>query len=179
MTMRRRSAFTLVELLMVAAIAIMLAAMVLPQLQDTDGVHLIAAARMLRSDIELAQVMTISNPARPIVLRFELGDLDNDTFFPEYWLATAADPETPITRPGTGTPYHVEFGAGPASDARGVTLAFTGLLGETLGFNPQGGVDVAYAPGALAIKLFRPPDNRWIRLSISSITGTITETSGE
>jgi prepilin-type N-terminal cleavage/methylation domain-containing protein len=167
----RPSAFTLVELMMTIVIIAVLAALVVPQLEDTDGVRLVAAARLLGSDLELAQVMTIASPAKPVVVVFEPSN-------GKYWLAYAADPADPIKRPGTEADYVVTFGEGQASGADGVTLHVTGLIGNTVGFNAQGGVDMTFANSAPAFRLIRLPDNRWIQLSISPVTGTITETTG-
>ncbi len=156
---------------MVIVIVGVLAAVVLPQLEDTDGVRLIAAARLLGSDLEMAQVMTISNPADPVVVVFQPAK-------GEYWLADAADPAVPIKRPGTQEDYMVTFGIGQAAGAKGVVMEVAGLIGSTLGFNAQGGVDMTFANATPAIRLKSPPDARWIQLSISPITGTITETTG-
>ncbi len=156
---------------MVIVIVAMLAALVIPQLEDTDGVRLVAASRLLGSDLELAQVMTISNPTKPVVLVFQPAA-------GKYWLAYASDPAVPIKRPGTQEDYIVEFGAGRAAGATGVTMQVTGLVGATLGFNAQGGVDMTFANTTPAIRLVRLPDNRWIEVSIAPVTGTITESTG-
>ena len=117
----------------VAIVAIM-ATVLLPRLQDQGRLRLIAGSRLLSSDIEMAQIMTISNPAEPIVVKFEptLGI---------YWLASAADPGTPILRPGAGQLYRVKFGEGRGRTARDVTFALTGVApDDILSFNERGGM---------------------------------------
>lgn len=152
----------------VAIIAVM-ATVLLPRLQDQGRLRLIAGSRLLSSDIEMAQIMTISNPARPIVVKFEptLGI---------YWLASAADPGTPILRPGAGQLYRVKFGEGRGRTARGVTIDLTGVPPDDniLSFNERGGMtDPTVHP---QIRLMH--GSRWITLSISTTTGSITETYG-
>lgn len=149
----------------VAIVAIM-ATVLLPSLRDQGRLRLIAGSRLLSSDIEMAQIMTISNPAEPIVVKFEptLGI---------YWLASAADPGTPILRPGAGQLYRVKFGEGRGRTARGVTFGLIDVPDDILSFNEQGGLtDPTIQP---KIKLMH--DSRWIKLSISTTTGSITETA--
>ncbi len=147
-------------------IAVM-AAVLVPKLQDQGRLRLIAGSRLLSSDIEMAQVMTISNPAAPIVIKFQP---NNGT----YWLASAADPDTPILRPGAVQYYRVEFGEGRGRTARDVTFALTDVPSDILSFNEQGGMtDPTVQP---EIKLLH--GSQWIKLSISTTTGSITETAG-
>lgn len=156
---------------MVLAIFAMLAAAVLPQLRDTSGVRLIAAARLLASDLEHAQIMCITRPASPVVVVFEPDK-------GEYRLAYASDPAVPIPNPVTQAPHVVTFGTGVARGAAGVTMQVSGLTGSALGFNEQGGIDMTFATTAPVIRLRCDPDPRWITLTIAPITGTITEASG-
>ncbi len=150
------------------AIITVMATVLLPRLQDQGRLRLIAGSRLLSSDIEMAQVMTISNPAGPIVIKFEptLGT---------YWLASAADPATPILRPGAEQLYRVKFGEGRGRTAKDVTFALTGVPpDDILSFNELGGMtDPTVQP---QIKLMH--GSRWITLSISTTTGSITETYG-
>ncbi len=63
--------FTLIELLMTMTIIAVLAAVVLPKFTDSGRLRVSAASSVLTSDIQLAQVMTISHPDRPVVVYFE------------------------------------------------------------------------------------------------------------
>ena len=147
-------------------IAVM-ATLLIPKLQDQGRLRLIAGSRLLSSDIEMAQIMTISNPAGPIVIKFQ-------PVTGTYWLASAADPDTPILRPGAVQQYRVEFGEGRGRTASGVTFGLTGVPNDILSFNEQGGMtDPTIQP---EIKLIH--ESRWIKLSISTTTGSITETAG-
>src|SRR5262245_48745623 len=87
----RRRGFTLIDLMVTIAVLAVAAAVIIPGVSNNDRLRLMAAANVMTSDIELAQVMTISFPNDPIVVRF---DPDNAT----YWLARPADPDTPISR---------------------------------------------------------------------------------
>ena len=163
----RRRGFTLIELLMTMTIIAVVAAVVLPKFTDGGRLHLAAASSVLTSDIQLAQVMTISNPADPVVVRL-------DPVQAKYWLARADTPDTPIPRGATGEPYAVVFGLGRAAAALGVTLSLSDLDSNTLAFDAQGAVADFTTEPAITLSL----DTRWIRLEIAPTTGTITETSG-
>ena len=91
---RRRTAFTLLELMVSVTIIAVAAAAVIPSYSDSGRARVIAATSIITSDIELAQVMTISYPSEPVVVRF-------DPAQNRYWLAYADSPETPIARPRT------------------------------------------------------------------------------
>lgn len=162
-----RPGFTLFDLMVTITIMALMAAVIFPTLKDDEHLHLIAGSRLLASDIEMAQLMTISNPQEPIVVKFDPGA-------GRYWLATADDADTPIGRPGGTGQYVVQFGMGDARSAAGVSLDLTDVPDDTLAFNPQGGVaDFGAEP---EIQLLR--GTRWIKLAIHPTTGTITETAG-
>ena len=159
--------FTLFDLMVTITIIVVMAAVVLPNLKEDAMLRLIAASRLLSSDIEMAQIMTISNPDSPIVVRFQ-------PTIGKYWLAEAADPDTPIKRPGATGNYIVEFGKSNARSASGVWMGLTDIDTDTLIFNPQGGLnDLTVVP---VIELYH--GSRWIELTLSTTTGTITETTG-
>ena len=107
----RRCGFTLIEMLMTITIVAVLAAVVLPQLTDDGRLRLSAASSVLISDIELAQMMTITHPDRPVLVWFDTQDT--------YWLAYADTPKEPILRPGTTAPYVVQLGKGRMFSAAG------------------------------------------------------------
>jgi type II secretory pathway pseudopilin PulG len=163
-----RPGFTLFDLMITITVMIIMAAVLIPHLQDNTQLRIIAASRLLSSDIEVAQVMTIGNPQEPIVVRLSPDDH-------EYWLATAADPETPIKRPGSVEDYRVTFGKGRARSAAGVQIALVDLPHNALAFNAQGGVAELNTQPEIKLLL----GTRWIKLGIAPITGSISETDGE
>ncbi len=159
-----RRGFTLMELMMTITIIIVAGALVMPKLSDDTQLRLVAAASILTSDIELAQVMTISHPADPVVVHF---DPDND----QYWLAYADVPGTPIPRSDNGRPYLIVFGQDRARSAVGVSLRLTEVSDNTLAFDAQGGVADISAQPVIRLSL----GTRFIDLRIASTTGTITQ----
>jgi len=165
-TSTSRRAFTLLEMLIVITIIATIAALVIPSFNDDSRLRLMAASSVITSDIELAQVMTISQPDQPMVVRFEP---DHH----RYHLARASDPATPINREDTGEPYRVTLGQGRASTAEGVTFTTAEIPDNTLAFNPQGGVDDFTTSPRITLSLA----GRTITLDISASTGSITETA--
>ena len=160
--------FTLIDLMVTVTIIAVMAAVLIPRLGDGGRVRLIAGSRILSSDIEMAQIMTISNPTDPVVVKFEPSNR-------RYWLALASDPDTPILRPGAPQLYRVTFGEGRGRTAGEVTFELTDVTGNVLAFNEQGGVlDPTTAP---QIKLVY--ESRWIKLRVSTMTGVISEEAGE
>jgi len=159
--------FTLLEMLITITILAVVASVVTPMFSDDNRLRLMAASSVISSDIELAQVMTISYPDQPVVVRFDAGKQ-------MYWLAYAADSETPIVRETTGEPYVVVIGQGRASTAQNVSLKIADMTNDGLTFAASGGlVDFATTP---MIELSR--NGAAVTLTISPNTGTITEHDG-
>ena len=162
-----RGGFTLIEVMMSLTILVLVSILVLPTFTNDARSRLMAATGILSSDIELAQVMTLSNPASPIVLYFHPASS-------MYRLAHQATPNTAILRAGTTEPYEVFFGRGRAVGAEGVTIALTDLPGSTLSFNEVGGILDPTTNPMITLTL----RGQWSRLTIAPTTGLITGTSG-
>jgi len=163
----RARAFTLLEMLVTITVVAVVAAVVAPMFSDDNRLHLMAGSSVLASDIELAQVMTISFPDQAVVVKF---DPSKQT----YWLAYASDPDTPITRTDTNEPYLVMLGKGRALSAQGVQMQLVQVANDTLEFNAQGGlVDFTATP---SIQLTRGGSK--ITLAVATATGTVSETGG-
>ncbi len=159
-----RRGVTLIDLMMTITIIIVAGVLVTPTLSDDTHLRLAAAAGLVTSDIELAQVMTISHPADPVVVSF---DPAND----RYWLAYADAPGIPIPRPDNGRPYLVTFGQDRARSAVGVALSLTDVTGNVLGFDAQGGIaDISAQP---VVRLLL--GSSFIDLRIAPTTGTINQ----
>ncbi len=165
---RRRWAFTLVDLLVTLTVLSVIAVVVVPLLADDTQSRLDAAARIMRSDLELAQVMTISDPARPVKVGFETPGCRTPSTPPTYELLYADG--APIQSPC----YAVYFGEGRAAAARGVTLSLVNVAGGQITFNGLGGLEGSAPAPAFRLELH----GRFIVLSISPATGIVTETAG-
>lgn len=158
-------AFTLLELLVTVVIAATLAAIVSPMFSDDSRLRVMAASSIVASDIELAQVMTISRPDKPVVVSF---DADGAT----YWLAYASSPGTALTLAGATEPYEVTLGEGRARGAAGVALAIADMTSDRIAFAAHGGlIDFTTTP---LVKL--TSGERGIQLAVTPATGSIVET---
>ncbi len=166
MTKRQRG-FTLIEVLVTVTIVAVVAAMVLPAFNNSERGRLIAATQILRADLELAAVMTISDPANPVVVRF-------NPAADQYHLAYAATPDNPIARSKPGEFHSVTFGVGRASTGAGVAIALDGVAGETIEFLPEGGITDSGAPPTITLS----HGGRWAKITIAPTTGTISEAAG-
>lgn len=162
--------FTLIELLMTMTIIAVLAALVLPKFTNDNRLRLHAASSVLTSDIELAQVMTISHPNQPVIVKF---DPKNRI----YWLAYADDPETPMPRNDTSDPYLITLGQGRAANATDLHMHLNDIQDKTLRFNALGGlVDFSSQPEIYFHVTGKKGDVKpGITLVISPMTGTVTE----
>lgn len=128
-----RRAYSLFELLVTLSIVVAIAAVILPAASSEDLLRVRAASAVLRSDIELAQAMSIADPDAPVVVRF---DVDRS----RYWLAYAGTPDTPLPRAETGQPYLVVLGDGRARGAEGVTMTLDNITDGTITFAMDGGL---------------------------------------
>ena len=151
---------------MVVAIISMLAVLLVPRAQVDERLQLNAATSLIVSDIELAQVMNISNPKNPVVIRFD-GDAQT------YWLAPADKPDQPIFRSPTQEPYIVTMGQGRAVAAAGVVFEVEDIPHSTLRFSPHGSLAT---PGIQPRIRLRVNDRRAQyeqNIAIAPITGSI------
>ncbi len=112
---RRRSAFTLVEILVVVVILGIAAAVILPQVGNRDDVRTASAARMMMADLAYAQSRAVSTQRRQYV-RFDLANNAYevlDQFTPSEQL---------ITHPVNKSPFRVLLGSGRKDDLKDVVL---------------------------------------------------------
>ncbi len=162
-----RMGFTFIEVMMTIAIMAMVFTIAMPIMQNDDHFRVVAAARIVSSDLELAQVMTLSDPGAPVIVVFS-------TTLPKYHLAHPDTFKTPLNREDNGLPYVVEMGLDRAATAQGVTISTTNLTNNILAYSAQGGlVDFTRTPSITLTY-----GKEWITLTIAPTTGTITETAG-
>jgi prepilin-type N-terminal cleavage/methylation domain-containing protein len=161
---RRSGGFTLLELLITISILAAAAILAAPAFRDDGRLRLMSASAIVQSDIELAQVLTMTHPEEPVVVRL---DPANN----RYWLAFDDDPSTPMPREPTGEPYLVVFGEGRARTVAGVTMTLTDVTDDLLRFTAQGGLEDFISQPQITLTL----DGREIVLSIASTTGRVSE----
>lgn len=75
-TIRRQEGLTLIEVLMVLLIIAIAAAIVIPNVVDTNDIQVVSAARMLASDLQYAQDDAITTQS-PVTLTF---DTNNESY---------------------------------------------------------------------------------------------------
>lgn len=138
---RRRRAFTLIEVLIVAVVLGILALVVIPG-QGTHQRHVVEnAAKLMLADLEYAQVLSITDSSDPCVLVVGGGG-------DRYHIARRSDPATPIPDPAGGGDCLTIFGQGRAETLDGVSIsATTGIVGGETRYTSLGalaqGDDVA------------------------------------
>ncbi len=131
----RHAGFTLLEVVIVAAILSIAAALALPMLRDTNLAQLRSGANLVIADLGYAQMESIAHASNPRVVTF-------DTSSNSYWIASQASPDTPITNPFDQQPYRVTFGCGRACALAGVTLSAVSVgTDNQLEFGPYGQLD--------------------------------------
>lgn len=127
--MSGRRGFTLLEVLVVATIVAVLAALAADLFSGARLERLEAAIRILENDMAYGRSRAIAAPADPIMLRF---DADGKG----YHLARASMPDVAIS--GPNGPLRVRFGENRAASAAGARVSATGS--RDLVFGPFGGV---------------------------------------
>ncbi len=160
-------AFTLIEMLVTVTVLAIVAATVAPMLNNDGRLQVMAAAELVASDIEFAQMMTIAYPSDPMAVCFSAKEK-------KYWIAYAATPAEPIARPNSGEPYVVEFGVGRATGAADVAMTLNQMTDDSLTFDSSGGLlDFTKTP---LIQL--GTGSGAITLSIAAMTGSVREIDG-
>lgn len=130
----RPSAFTVVELMIVAVVVAILSISAWPNRDVDDQSRLDAAMTRLESDVEFARSFALTSPANPSVMKV---DLNGDS----YWIAQSSAPDAPVTNPATRKPYVVQLGRAGDPSVRDVNI-YADNFGpnHTLTFDSRGGV---------------------------------------
>ncbi len=115
----RRRAFTLIDMMITTMVLGIIVAATVPVAMTNERTFVTSAVRQLVSDLEYAQVRSITQPASPTTVAI-LADGSG------YYLADADAPQTPMPLPegtvGAGDPYAVTFGGYRALSLEGVTV---------------------------------------------------------
>lgn len=157
-----RPGFTLIELMVVVAILMTMAMFTIPMIQDGRSSGVNAAAGILQSDLERAQVMAMARPDTRVGLQI---DADGGG-----WSIVDADsPSTPLLDEFTGSPISIRLGEGRGQVADGVRIQPDDASANLLVFGPLGGLEVPGNPRLLTVR----NESNERTLSISPATGWI------
>ena len=152
----------MIELMMVLGILALATMLVVPSWGSDASLRTDAAARLLRSDIEYAQVQSIANPDATIgVVLASDGS--------GYWLARSESPRIPIVREDSEEPYRVTFGEGRASFAAGVSARVERLQDGMLLFDALGGLANPAADPAYLLSC----NEEHVRMTVRAGTGFV------
>ena len=158
----KHRAFTMIEMMISLAVLAIACAVVIPLTGSTALIRADAAARILRADIEYAQVRTIAHPDDPVLLVVaEDGS--------GWGIARSSDPDVPMPHETTGEPYEVILGQGRASVTTSVDVTFKGLPGGILHFNSLGGLNGHVTDPVFSLKC----DASEVQLTVRAGTGFI------
>jgi Tfp pilus assembly protein FimT len=130
-------AFTLAEMLVTVVCISIAGTLVIPNMGNTDGSKLSAAASLLASDLEFVQSESMAHGDDPRVIVF-------DTTAGTWRMAAKSAPTTTLNHPVTSMPWITQLEHGRAASLKGVTIqsvSFNGTGELTLGFGPQGDLD--------------------------------------
>ena len=127
----RRSAFTLIEILMVVVILGMASAIVIPQINSRNDLKSASAARLVMADIMYAQNQAIVTQTRQYI-KF-------DTAGKQYKLCSGFSPEVVITNPVTQGSYVQKFGSASTTYTKEMNLVSANFDGNAaLAFDALG-----------------------------------------
>ena len=133
--MSRRSAFTLIEMLIVLVVLAILTMAALSGGQSAAQTEGRRAAEVFEGDVEYARSLTIARPDDPALIKV---DVPNN----RYWVAQASAVDTPIVHPQTKRPFLRQFGPTAATGSKQVQIAEIDLGGDAvLRFDATGGTD--------------------------------------
>jgi prepilin-type N-terminal cleavage/methylation domain-containing protein len=153
-----RTAFTLIEILMVVVILGIVSAMIVPQISTRDDLKVAAAARMVMADLIYAQNRSIAEQ-KMYCVKF-------DPTAETYGVVTEAAQSTYITHPLTKGQYLTAFGS---HGLENITIESADFDGKTtIGFDELGSPYAVTAGGPVALA-----NNGTIQLKCGDYTLTI------
>ena len=114
-TMYKRSAFTLIELGIVAVVVIILFVAVLPDGDTAAKQQGLNLARQFEADVAYARSLSVAQPDDLALIQVHVANN-------RYWLARASAPMVPITHPRTKKPYLIQAGEGGDAGLKHVTI---------------------------------------------------------
>ena len=135
--MFRRSAFTLIELGIVAVVVMILFVAALPDDDTSARQQGLELARRFEADVAYARSLSVADPGDPALINV---DGANN----RYWVARASAPSVPILHPRTKKPYVVQAGPGGDKSLEDVTIVALDFNGDQIvQFDSLGSTDQA------------------------------------
>ena len=133
--MYKRSAFTFVELGIVAVVIMILFVAALPDGDTAAKQQGLELARRFETDVAYARSLSVAQPDDPALIQV---DGANN----RYWLARASAPTVPILHPWTKKPYLIQTGPGGEDGLEDVTIVAMDFDGDqVLQFDSLGSTD--------------------------------------
>lgn len=168
----RAGAFTLVEVLTVVVIMGIVALIAIPLFESTGAARVSSAAKLIVSDLQYAQMYSISHSDNPMGLKFDTStnsySLVQRSGSPPFDCASVSIATNPV---GGGT-FVTTFGSGRAGELTGVSIGSLSLDGdECLMFGSFGELDQSSA-ATLDVTF----GGRSLTISIDPISGETTVT---
>ncbi len=135
-----RTAFTLIELLIVVVVLGILTLAALPNSDAAAQQEADAAARMIEADVAYARSLAVARPDQRVLLVVD--GINNNYSLKTKSPGAANETAVTLVHPATGRPYVVQFGATGNPAVRSVRLYAEDLGGDSvLVFDPSGGTD--------------------------------------
>ena len=153
---RRCCGFTLIEILGVVVILGIMAAVILPQLGNTNNQSSMAAARAVMADLLYAQSRSISLQ--------QMHYVQFNTTSGTYQVMTSVSPAVVISNPVSGQPYTVTFGSSSTTGLQTMQLGSANFDSQTVIAFDSMGVPYSY--------------NTSTSTATALVSGTIVVTSG-
>ena len=152
---------TLIEILIVAAIMVILGALSIDLLRPSSEEKIQGAVRMFAQDVEWARGATLTNPDDPASIRL----MQDQTG----WMVSRNSTPTVAMVSSDGASMSRVMGAGMSEAAQGVRLVSSNTSQLQVQFDPFGGVKTA--PSSIAV--FLPDSTSKCTITFDSVTGAM------
>ena len=152
---------TLIEILIVAAIMVILGALSIDLLRPSSDEKIQGAVRMFAQDVEWARGATLTNPDDPASIRL-LADQTG-------WMVSRNSTPTVAMVSSDGASMSRVMGVGMSEAAQGVRLVSSNTSQRQVEFDPFGGVKTS--PASIAI--FLPDSTSKCTITFDSVTGAM------
>jgi len=152
---------TLIEILIVAAIMVILGALSIDLLRPSSEEKIQGAVRMFAQDVEWARGATLTNPDDPASIRL----MEDQTG----WMVSRNSTPTVAMVSSDGASMSRVMGVGMSEAAHGVRLVSSNTSQRQVEFDPFGGVKTSPA----SIAMFLPDSTSKCTITFDSVTGAM------